>query len=136
MNLSLDPVCPGRPAPLLFAVFDGHGGSEVATFAARHMVRSTLSSPEDLKGNTVIKGIVTVRETLKYECPSICCKKVGPKRLTGIFLIWVESLKLRLHLPMIKSASTPISLALNGITVIKDLAPFSSAAARHRPVQL
>ena len=59
MQLDLDPPPPsasGRTdaAPAsLFAVFDGHGGSEVAKFAARHMVRGCclVESYQDLLGS-------------------------------------------------------------------------------------
>lgn len=41
VELHLQPAGPGRPPPVFFAVFDGHGGSEVAKFAASHMVGFT-----------------------------------------------------------------------------------------------
>jgi serine/threonine protein phosphatase PrpC len=42
---------PGKQKGVLFAVFDGHGGKEVAMFAEKHFTTSLTSNSEFKKGN-------------------------------------------------------------------------------------
>lgn len=41
---------PGHPTVGLFAVFDGHGGGEIARFCANHFVEQLLKRPSFSKG--------------------------------------------------------------------------------------